>query len=647
MKEETTGLAMDRRSFVKGGAALLASTALFGFAGCAPQGGGASGGSTFTPGTYSAEGLGKNGPIFVECELSEEGLVSVTVTKHDETKYVADTAIERIPAQAVEYQTLDIDAVSGATLTSMAILSAAADCVNQAGGKASGLANEEIVKSTETVEMTTDIIVIGAGAAGGAAAIAAGQEGKSVVLLEQTSNIGGNSIVSGGYLEYVNAPDSLKMDMNEGYAAAAEEILSIEATTPEAQAILDEARADWEAYKASGDTKVFDSLAFYAVHNHTFRGGTIENYYIQGANRMEAADWLVDLGLKALPLTPLVGSLWPRWTRPTSGNGGEGYAELFSSVITSGEYDIELMMETEGKELLTDGSGAVTGVRAQSSETGITYDITANNGVIIATGGYAGNAELIKKYDEFWNFDADQAIPNTNAAAHVGSGLVMAETVGAQIDGEKRPMMFPFADAKNSSPGTTVGETGNALLVNREGKRFVNETKDRWTLSGAIMEQTDELGIIISDAENSGVKDGMIPFGIREDLVIENGQLFKADTLEELAEAAGIDPDNLVKTVELYNEYAANFEDPDFERTAFNETSFVKTPPFYASPRTWAAHLVYGGIAIADNMKDWSVVDTNGQPIPGLYASGEARHIVAGIGVMGDGMACARFVAQQ
>lgn len=648
MSEETTGLAMNRRSFVKGGAALLASTTLFGFAGCAPQGegGSAAGGAIFVPGTYTASAMGKNGYMHIECELNEEGITSMKVTDHIETPHIADAALERIPEQVVEYQTLDVDSISGATVTCMAMLAAAADCVSQAG-KASNLENKEIERSAEVIDVEADIVVIGAGASGCAAAVAGGQEGQNVILLEQSSNIGGNCLVSGGYLEYFEAPDELKMDMNEGYAAAAEGYLEPPADSPRDQEILEEARKDWEEYKASGDTKVFDSLAFYAVHNQRFRGGTMEEFYVAGKVELEAMDWLVSLGLQPIPLVPIVGSLWPRWTRPSTGFGGEGYIQLFADVIDSGKYPIDLMTETGAKEFITDSNGAVTGVVAESTEDGTTYNITAKKGVIIASGGYSGNPDMIKKYDEFWHFKDDVVIYNTNAANHIGSGITMAEAVGAQINGEKKPMMFPFADYSNHSPLTCVGATGNCLMVNQEGNRFVNETLDRWTLSGAIMEQADQMGIMISDANNSGIVDGYSPGTLPVEALIENGQLYRADTIEELAEAAGIDKANLVKSVELYNEYSKTYDDPDFGRTAFMDDSIIETPPFYASPRTWAAHLTTGGIAIADHMKDWSVVDAAGKPIEGLYAVGEVREFAAGIGTFGDGMACAHLVASK
>ena len=630
---------IERRSFIKGASALIASAALFGFTGCTPKGGG--GADAFAPGTYTAFSRGKNGNVTVECVFSEKALDSVDVTKHYESEHISDIALERIPQMIVDYQTLDVDAVSGATLTSMAILSAAADCVEQAGTKAA-LASRKIEKSTETEDIDADLVVVGAGAAGTAAAIAAAQAGWQVVLLERNSNIGGNCRFSAGFLEYINAPSEFKENMNDGYAAAAEEILATPADSPEAQAIIDEAKSDWEAYKASGDTKVFDSLAFYAVHNFTFRGETIPTQYKTAKSRDNLCSWLTSLGIEFSPLCPIVGSMWPRWTHPANALKGEGYFTLFQEVIERDKLPVDIRTETRAQDLISEG-GKIVGAIALA-DNGTTLNIRAKNGVILATGGFSGNAEMLKKYGTYWDFSKYTTIPTTNTAGHDGTGHQMAMKQGAVLKGCEKPQLFPFADPQSATEETIVGNDGNCLFVNKAGKRFVDETLDRGSLTKAIMAQPDELGIIISDARNSMIKDGRAQYGPSVELLLENKQLFMADTLEELADNAGIEKENLVATVKEYNDCAANYSDPEFGRTAFTPESIISEPPFYASPRTWAAHGIQGGLALTEPFADYRVCTSDGEPIEGLYAAGEVREAFGGVGSIGDGLMCAQSI---
>ena len=196
-------------------------------------------------------------------------------------------------------------------------------------------------------------------------------------------------------------------------------------------------------------------------------------------------------------------------------------------------------------------------------------------------------------------------------------------------------MCFPLADCKDYSTETIVGDTGNCLFVNAEGKRFVNECASRYEITKALMGQTDQKGFIISDAGNCLIEDGLTQFKSDPEKLIARGQLFRADTLAELAELAGIDSAALAETVETYNAYARAYKDEEFGRTSFTESSPIEEGPFYASPRTWAAHITMCGLACDDQRH---VLGQDGAPIPGLYVAGEMVPGHGGISSMGDGV---------
>lgn len=203
------------------------------------------------------------------------------------------------------------------------------------------------------------------------------------------------------------------------------------------------------------------------------------------------------------------------------------------------------------------------------------------------------------------------------------------------------PMMFPHADCKTFSTETTVG--GFGMGVNRQGIRFVDETADRYTISQALMQQPDQVHFLISDAVSSGLVDGMNYFGNSEEGLIENGQLYRADTLEELAEIAGIDQKGLLATAETFTRYIQNGYDDDFGRTSClsDIECGLSTPPFYASPRTWAAHVTTGGIVRDDHFR---ALNENGDPIDGLYVIGEVADGAYFIVVLSEGMALGREI---
>lgn len=641
MKERTIaqGRGMSRRTFIAGATIAGVNMAVFGLSGCAPKGeAGASSakGLSFKAGTYTGTGEGKFGPLTLETTFTDVALADIKIGVHEETERVADRALEEIPAKIIEQQALGIDTVTGCTLTSAAILTAVADCVKQADGSVKAMEKNYVAPelSTEVVYLEADFVIAGAGAAGMAAAIGAAQNGATkVIVLEKGSNVGGNALVSGGYLEYVNAPDDLRVPMTPELTNQLNSQLNSEYIAnidPQHVATINE---QYEAYKASGSTKLFDSEELMALQEALMYEGTGFEGSLSFAQCVSAFDAFLDEnGFKWKPCIGIVGYPWPHWSAPDDGVCGQGYFNFFDKQIAENGYPIEVMLNTPATELIKEGD-KVVGLKAVA-EDGTTYNVKSSHGVLLATGGFSGNPEMLREYNEIWPWDDKTPLPTTNVYGHHGDGIKLALGEGGAVALMESLMMFPFADVKNGADETTVGSDTDCLLVNANGERFVDETLDRYTMTEALMAQPDEVLFLISDKDTCRIDGDKNYYGRSIQRLLDQGQLYRADTLEDLARQMGADPDTFKATVERYNEIARAGEDPDFGRMIFTPDSPIENPPFYASPRTWAAHITEGGVVTDDFSQ---VVREDGTSIEGLYAAGEVTVGMSGVSSMALG----------
>ena len=643
---------LNRRQFLALSAMAATAASLSGMTACAPTTVAQTGTSEgFKAGTYTAEAMGKKDNVTVEVTFSDTAIESVEVVSSQETPRIAAVPFERIPEQIVELQSLNIDVVTGATLASMAVLNAVKDCVGQAGGNVKALEGADAMpKSTDMVELDADIVIAGAGAAGLGCAFEAAMNGAKVVVLEKCANIGGNMLVSGGVLTYINAPDELRQEMNDGYRSyfdqTLEKALAMGAPVERIEAI----RKQYDDYYASGKTTVFDSNEWEAVYDiissgaveyteEAFEGGIAYAEYDNGL-----MDWLEQFDVGYKKLIPVAGYPWPNNVSPSTGECGEGWCAAFDRFNAESNLPLEFVFSTPVTELITDENGRVCGMKGQCQD-GTTYVVRAGKAVVLATGGFAGDTDLIIEHDDEWGFAGMglASIPTTNNYGHTGDGLKLALSVGgAYTDAAPNYMVLPFANAVDCSVESIVGDSGNSLLVNREGMRFVDETLSRNEISKAQMAQTDQMCFLISDKNNSGIVDGLNMFGTDVQQMLDNGKLFKADTLEELAEIIEIDPATLVQTVASYNEIAQSGIDTEFGRTLFNEASPVVEGPFYADPCHWAMHITTAGVSTSE--ENFAVLDEAGNEIGGLYAIGEIAPTGGGIDVMGYGVSLADYL---
>lgn len=573
----------------------------------------------------SENGMGGN--VEVDVTIEESGITNIEITEQNETPGKSDPAIEKIPQEIIDAQSINVDSVSGASVTSAAIKEAVKNAIENSGNDISLFEKEvEEKKSDEVKELSATIVIAGAGAAGYTAAVTALDEGaESVIIVEKEGTVGGNAIVSGGFVE--NTEESLRPENNEGYTKAIEDVIEAGPQNESEEAVWDEFVESYEEYKKSGSTKVYDSDIWFAIDLARIESSEVTGTQYQESLR-DYDEWMEDeLGAKwKSPTAGIVGYSWPRWSSMDGYYSGNGFFHYYEQWVEDNDANLTILTETPMTELIKDEDGNVTGLVAVSKD-GTTYKITGEKGVLLATGGYAANTEMVLETDEIWG-DLSEDIITTNSSGDTGDGITIAEENGANLLEMGNTMLFPLADIKTGSTEAIVGTTASALIVNKEGKRFVDETLDRYTISGAMLEQTDQLGYIISSSENCLIEDGKTQGGVDVENMIENGELYRADTLEELSEISGIDYDNLKKTIETYNESCSTYKDEEFGRTTFEENSEIGDGPYYAYPCTPATHITIGGVETNEN---GVVMDTEGNPINGLYAAGEVTAYNCGI----------------
>ena len=536
----------------------------------------------YTPGTYTGTAAGKNGDVKVEVTFSANAIDSVKVVEHSETAGISDGAIENIPAAIVENQSLAVDTVSGATITSDAILKAVADAVAQAGGDVEALKNAAApAGEKEAKELSADVIVVGGGGAGMAAATRLAQLGKSVILVEKSGFLGGAISVSGGNQVVMGS----QLQIDNGVADD-----SVESMV-----------ADFEANGANKNNK--EILTLFA-----------ENV---GAT----TDWLVaNCGITFEEGLHQLGEYSHNRELAYTG-GGAGFAEAMRKAVE--EAGVQVLLNTKAESLIAD-NGTVTGVKAASSDAD--YTLTAGD-VVLATGGYGANKDMLT--------DEMKSALYYGPASSTGEGIQMAQAVGAQTAnmeyGKRYPNGIEVSEgmAKSTIAGNIVGWTMSAILVNKDGNRVVNEkASNRTILEEELKQEGGELYLLLDAETFEAWKAKLAPAGISdadiEKYLEANGTttpvFAHGETLEEAAAAAGINADNLKATVEKYNGFVAKGSDDDFGRAATYLTKAIGEGPYYIVEQKPRFATTMGGLVINTSMQ---VLNESGEPISGLYAAGE------------------------
>ena len=533
-------------------------------------------------GTFTGVGEGgKAGNVSVEVTVEGGAIKDINILENEETEGLGDVAMEDLKQQMLMGNTVDVEAVTGATLSSTAFIAAVKDALSQAG-----IDPESLVATGETAEAAEledaydcDVLVIGAGGAGMAAAIKAKEAGANVILIEKMNNIGGNTLLSGGEIA---AP---------GNWLQQEGVDSVE------QMEADLAKA----------------------------GGNPELDHVLASNALNAAEWLrddVNVEFEDYMLF-FGGHSVERSLVPKGATAVELVNKLWAKVQDLG---VTVFTNTRATELMVE-DGKVVGAKAENN--GKAVEFRAKN-VVLTTGGFGSNVEMRKANDPAM----DEKILSTNTVGSTGDGITMATAIGADTVDMQYIQTYPTCDAETGALlyVADVRLDSYGVLVNKEGKRFVEELEARNVISKAVTEQTGACSYLFWD-EDAMQKSGVAETHKAEyEDLLARGQLVKADTLEACCEHFGVDAENLKQTVADWNQYCADGEDKEFNKRG-DLIPIAEEGPYYMLVSKPAIHHTMGGIVIDT---DAHVLDTDGNVIPGLYAAGEVTGGIHGNNRLGS-----------
>ncbi|MDO4690577.1 MAG: flavocytochrome c [Fusobacterium sp.] len=516
--------------------------------------------------TFEGIGKGYGGDIVVEAEISNNKLTAIKVKQDSESDF-AKVAIQQIIEKVIATQNVNVDDVAGATATSKGIKRAISNAVKKSGATLTKVEQA----AAKVLSNETDVVVIGGGGAGITAAIAAHEKGAKVILLEKTALLGGNT-------NYATA----------GINAAGTKIQKKLGVEDNAQLFIDD----------------------------TLKGGkginNKELVKVLAEDSNDIIDWLVERGVDITEITSTGGQSVKRTHRPTGGSAiGPAVIGGLSKVLDNEKIDVRI--SDKAIEIIKKDN-KVVGVKVSGKDG--EYIITAK-AVIVATGGFGANSEMVAKYNP-----ALKGFGTTNNPAIVGEGIQMVEKVGGDLVDMKEIQTHPTVLHKKTNMITEAVRGEGAILVNRDAKRFINELETRDVVSKAVLEQKGNSAFILFNQE------------IREKLKAADGYVKKGyaveGTLAEIAKKIGINETELAKTIDNYNGLVRAKEDKDFGKKQLPRELLGEK--FYAIEISPAVHHTMGGVRINTNAE---VLAKNGKAIKGLYAAGEVTGGVHGANRIG------------
>ena len=635
---------ISRKGFIKIAAAAAMSGVTAGaLAACNAASGSAStsgAAGLYTPGTYEGTAEGISSTVKVTMTFSDSAVTDVVVDTSGETASFGAAAADELREQLLAAGSAEIDGVSGSTITSDAVMKAAKSCYAQAKGEAvvssvqlpTGDENDWLGKEpdideaaiTETVD--TDILIVGAGNGGMFAAAYAAANGLNFRVIEQNANVQDTR-------HWYGAVDS----------AAAKE--AGEPATDKAKLLSEISRY------ASGkcDQRVVKTWINESAAMHDFMRSILEDKY----------GWVCDFTSGSEAAWPAENAehntdyLYPVQEHNYMASeraSGLPRNELLLQYIQELGYDVDF--KTSLAKLEKNSDGRITGIIAQSTEDDHFIRYNANNGVLLACGGFPGNPYMMEQLDPL---GTSVTTACSYSPADKGYGIRAAVWAGANLDKEAAPMLFDrgivapgvdagYVDSDSAFGGKTFpGKirqynpgTQPFLKVNRNGERFANESCPYNDIVYAAAHQPGRVYAQICDANiledakrfhtigcSAQTRNGGEKYiQGKMDEAIEAGALFKCDTLDELADKMGFTgaaKDTFLATVERYNELYDKQNDEDFGKPAYR-LSAIRTAPFYGC---WlGASLLTTEQGIAINEKG-QALDTNNQPMEGLYITGD------------------------
>lgn len=511
------------------------------------------------------EGKGKNGPVKLEVTFENSVIKDIKVLEQQESNYTKPVILD-LTREIIDTNSTDVDIVSGATLTSHAIINAVKDAIKKADVV---LTAKDKVKEVEKPEdVSTDIVIVGGGGAGLAAAIEATNQGAKVIVVEKNAFLGGNTNYATG-----------------GMNAAATK------------------------YQESKGIEDSPELHF----KDTMKGGHDKNdpqlLKVMTEKAAETIYWLEELGANLSEIGRSGGQSVDRIHKGPEGMAiGTHLMDVFGEQAE--KLGIDIRLNTKAIEILSEGNKA-TGIKVENKD-GNTYNINAK-AVILASGGFGANQELVSKYKpELKDFGT------TNQPGATGDAIAMVEKLNVALVDIDEIQTHPTVVPKINEMITEGVRGDGAILVNRDAKRFINELETRDVVSKAILAQEGKTAFLIFDEQVVEQAKAIQKYK-------DAGLLTEANSLKELAEKLKINEETLEETVNTYNEYYKNQEEPEFSRRLLN-VEIVKAP-FYAVEIAPAIHHTMGGIKINTNTE---VINKSGDIVEGLYAAGEVTGGVHG-----------------
>lgn len=532
---------------------LVALTCALSLAACGSKPGTAQPSSATTNNAnYSVKSMGYGGEMEVSVSFEGEKISKIEILSDKESSVVKSRTYPLITQRILDAQTPVVDSVSGATFTSYAVKKAVGDA-----GKQHGLDFGEITMATKGEEkapvtlddVTTQLVVVGGGPAGLAAAITAKENGvEDVIVIEKMDILSGNGKFDLNFYDVFNS----------------------------------------EAQKANG---VEDSIEKF-MEDMKDAGNTPERLQVWAEGESVIDAWLRSFGVE---LNHNYGGR--NHMKDKDNYAGEAIQDGMEA--QAAKLGVEIRTGTKGLDFVFEGEKVVGVSVAHKNES---YNIMAD-AVIVATGGFSQNKELLKEYAPGY-----EILNSSNQIGATGDFVKVFEKYDIQMENMNKIRVIP--GILKPSRDLTATASGS-IFINKEGKRFVNERSGELAMGKAILEQPDNIVWMVVDQKK--VEDNA---NVRKQ--VKNSSYKQANTLDELAELMGVDQVALNETVAAYNQNAQAKQADEFGHTP--ERALNAEGPYYAAMIESANHMTKGGVTANEKAQ---VMRESGEAVEGLYAAGE------------------------
>ena len=543
--------------------------------------------SMAAPVTAEGTGVGKHGDITVAVTFDAGKIQDIKIVKNAENPILAKKVFTDLKDQVVALSSTDVDLISGATFSAKGFIDAVNDAAKKAGVTLAKADKKALKKAARELPKTSnyDVVVIGAGGAGFSAAITARNAGANVVLLEKMPAVGGNSLISGAEMNVAKNWVQPKLGINDD--------------SPELHA-----QDTFKGGDGKGDMKVINVMTHEAL---------------------DAAKWCRDyLGVRFEDdnLFFFGGHSRKRALIPVGHTGTEFIAKFQAK---ADELGIPVITNMKAEELIKNKDGRVVGVKATMD--GSEYTFNAKGGVVLATGGFGANPEMVKKY----NPKIDERFKTTDAPGTTGEALYMAERAGAQLVNMGYIQTYPICDPISGAIELIAdARFDGAIMLNQEGKRFVEELQRRDVLSEAILNQTGQYCWVLWNDNIGKISNTVKAHANEYEAFTKQGIMTTCDDLKCIADFTKIPFDQLRKTVKRVSDMAGKGNDKDFNhRSGLVDMQQGKYYVIKAVPST---HHTMGGVRINEKAE---ALTAEGKVIPGLWAAGEVTGVTHGTNRLG------------